>query len=329
MSFNKNSANNLSFLDSGQVLQDAHNTTEHALDVVIANSLVPTRYSRVTCDLKDMEDGTFETEYINYFGFGEKESNQIEMASNPTGAKEKTNINFNGQTVSIAGKYFIIYDDAGSVGVWYNLDAGTPNPGTGAARDIEVSILTGDSSNDIASATSSALNGDSKFSAAAVSNDVLTESSTIGLRSNASAGTSGLTITILTKGDVDLQSKYFLLYDAEDVKYHVWVNINSLGTDPAPASSTAIELILDASETSLTAAAKLQILIEAHADFKATVSDYFITVTNAVDGESLGIVDVDTSMVIDPITEGEDQDLICKIRVLFTNKIISGLEKVI
>lgn len=330
MSFNKNSANNLSMLDSGQVLQDAHNSDEHALDVVISNSLVPARYSRTTCELKDMGDGTFETEYINYYGFGIQESNQIEMANNPTGAKEKTNLNFSGLTTAIAGSYFTVYDELGSVGVWYNLDAGTPNPGTGAARDIEVSIVTGNVSTDIATATASALNLDSKFSAAAVSNDVLMESSTIGLKTDASAGTSGITITISKQGDVDLQSKYFLLYDAANVKYHVWFNINSLGVDPAPAASTAIEIPLAASETSLTAAAKMQIILEAHADFTSTLSDDFVTVTNAVDGDSTGMVDGDSGMYIDQILNGADQDLVCRIRVLFDgSNFITGMEKVV
>jgi len=331
MSLTKNNtANLLSRLDSGQVLQDSHNTAEHALDVVLTNSLVPSRYSRVTCEMLDMGDGTFETEYINYFGFGSKESNQIEMVANPTGRKEKTNLSFTGLTTSIGGKFFTIYDEVGSVGVWYNLDGGSTPPTTGAARDIEVAIVTGDNDSAIALSTTSVVNIDSKFSAASVGAIALIESSTIGLKTDATPNTSGITISITAQGDVDLQSKYIEIYDAENIKHHIWFNISGLGIDPAPAGSVeGIEIALLGFESTLTAAAKLQLIIEAHADFTATVDDSFVTIGNAVDGASQGLIDGDTGMAIDPVSAGADQDLICRLRVLFTDKFISGIEKVI
>lgn len=330
MSLKKNNtANLLSRLDSGQVLQDAHNTAEHALDVVISNSLVPARYSRVTCEFKDMGDGTFETEYVNYFGFGDIESNQIEMVSNPTGAKEKTNLNFTGITTTIGGKFFIIYDDVGSVGVWYDLDAASIQPTTGALRDISIPIVTGNDSTAIALATASTVTLDSKFSAAAVGDISLIESATIGLRSDSTANTSGIAITTTVQGDIDSQSKYFFAYSGDNTRYHFWFNIATLGTDPAPAGSIAIEVPLLGFESQLTAAAKLQAIAESHADFTATLEDSFIIIGNAVDGASDGLVDGDSGMAIDPITVGADQDLICRLRVLFTDKFISGIEKVI
>jgi len=331
MSLNKNNtANLLSRLDSGQVLQDAHNTAEHALDVVLTNSLVPARYSRVTCELLDMQDGTFETEYINYFGFGDKESNQIEMVSNPTGAKEKTNLSFTGLTTSIGGKFFTIYDDVGSVGVWFDLDTISVPPTTGALRDIMVPISTGDNDSAISSATAIAVNSDSKFSAAAVGSVSLVESSTIGLRASATSNTSGIVISVTTKGDVSIQSKYVKLYDGTNQLRPFWFNIDNLGVEPVVAGSVEmIEVPLAAFESQLTAAVKLQAVIEAHADFTSTVDDAFITIENAVDGSSGGMVDGDSGMEIDDIKSGSDQDLICRLRILFTNKFISGIEKVI
>ena len=325
-----NTANLLSRLDSGQVLQDSHNSAEHALDVVLTNSLVPARYSRVTSELKDMGDGTFETEYINYYGFGNKESNQIEMVANPTGAKEKTNLDFTGLTTTIEGKFFTIYDDVGSVGVWFDLDAGSTPPTTGALRDISIPIVTGNDSTAIALAAASGITLDSKFSAGSVGPIALVESSTIGLKADSTPNTSGIAVSTTTQGDVDLQNKYVSISNGANVLYHIWFNIDSLGTDPAPASSIAIEVALLGFESQLTAATKLQLVMEAHAEFTSTVEDFNVIIGNAVDGASDGIVDGDTGMIIDDITLGSDQDLICRLRILFdNNNFISGMEKVI
>lgn len=330
MSLKKNNtANLLSRLDPGQVLQDAHNSAEHALDVTLVNSLVPARYSRVTCEMLDMGDGTFETEYINYYGFGNKESNQIEMVENPTGAKEKTNLNFTGLTTSIEGKFFTIYDSAGSVGVWYNLDSGSVPPTTGALRDIEIPIVTGDNDSAIALSTTSVVTLDPEFSAASVGSVALIEASIIGLRTDATPNTSGISISITTQGIGDLQSKYVAISNGTNTLYHFWFNIAGLGIDPTPVGSISIEVPLLGFESQLTAAAKLQAVMEDHAEFSAFVEDSFITISNAVDGASDGMVDGDTGMAIDEVTSGSDQDLVCRLRVLFTDKFISGIEKVI
>lgn len=97
---------------------------------------------------------------------------------------------------SVNGKYFMIYDEDGSVAVWYDVsNSGTIEPFHGANRSIRVTgVNFGDNAATVAAATVAAVNPDLQFNASNVSNVITITSATDGNKPNASAGTSGFSV---------------------------------------------------------------------------------------------------------------------------------------
>ena len=128
--------------------------------------------------------------------------NQITITNNVDGAFSAGTSNTSGFTVgtsagtadvSVTGKYFIIYDEDGSVAVWYDVNnAGTPEPFHGALRSIKVSgVNSGDSAATVAAATVAAITGDLSFTPSNLSNVITITNTADGNVPNAAAGTSG------------------------------------------------------------------------------------------------------------------------------------------
>jgi len=331
MARDKRSQYELSRYDSGQIIKDVHNEPEQAIDVILRNALVPKKYSSISYEFKDMGDGTFEVEYIHFYGNGTKEKNQIEIAESPLGIKEQSTFNLVGKTpANLDGTYLIIHDDSGSVGVWFDLDNLSTPPTTGATRDIQIDIATGDSDSVMAGKLAATIQADSEFTSAAVTTFVAIESVSLGNKTNATIETSGLTVSI-TDGKLSVNNTYFYLYDAVDTKYHVWFNISSTGVDPDPdpGNSTAIEVAITGVETQTTVAVKTAAAIDLNPEFLGTTEDWFVLVENESYGDSLGIVDGDTGYNIDSVTAGVDATLVATIRAYFdVNNFIVKVEGV-
>lgn len=103
--------------------------------------------------------------------------------------------------ISLDGKYFTVYDAAGSVAIWYDATGVTNEPLHGASRSIRVVISAGDSANLIAITTAVALAADAAFASATVLTNTITITDAVnGGRTNGSAGTSGFTVAQLTSG---------------------------------------------------------------------------------------------------------------------------------
>lgn len=97
---------------------------------------------------------------------------------------------------SLDGKYFIIYDENGSVAVWFDVDDnGTPEPFHGADRSLRVpGVTSGASAATVAAAIVAVVNPDTLFTASNLSNVVTITNVTNGNVPNATAGTSGFGI---------------------------------------------------------------------------------------------------------------------------------------
>lgn len=98
---------------------------------------------------------------------------------------------------SLSGKYFTVYDDEGSVAIWYDVgDVGTQEPFHGAQRSIRVyTFSAGASDSTVAAATAAAVNADSKFSASSLTNVVTIATSFNASVPVTSAGTSGFSVS--------------------------------------------------------------------------------------------------------------------------------------
>lgn len=94
---------------------------------------------------------------------------------------------------SLDRKYFIIYDENGSVAVWYDVNNdGSLEPFHGADRSIKVSgVVSGDSAATVAAATVAAINIDLFFTSSNLSNVITITNVNDGNVPDATAGTSG------------------------------------------------------------------------------------------------------------------------------------------
>lgn len=99
-------------------------------------------------------------------------------------------------------KYVIIYDDVGSVAVWFDVDNnGSIEPAHGANRSIKVSgVLSNDDPNAVAIAFNNAVNSDSKFSSTVLNNRITVTSIGIGERVDASKGTTLFDVSVIQQG---------------------------------------------------------------------------------------------------------------------------------
>ncbi|HLD91123.1 MAG TPA: hypothetical protein VI911_08940 [Patescibacteria group bacterium] len=331
--FSKNSPNSLSVLDPGQTLQTAFNDTQRAFDVILANDFVPKRYVKVSYEYKDMSDGTFEVEYINFYGEGIAHETLISCRGTPDGRSEITTVTFNGKTgINLDGKYFIIYDDVGSVGVWFNLNGTSIHPVTGALRDLEVVIYSSDNSNLLASRLKEVMNLDSEFTSLNIGCMTTIASNSVGDKPDATNGTSGLGISS-QKGLNTLNNKYFFLYTTNDeFKFHVWYNLDGLGVDPSPLGSIPIIVNILSSDNENTIAEKTNNAIDILDYFIATYRTNEVTIKNNTYGVATITTDVNTEHgMIKSVQIGEIGGLVAKVRIHYdvVTKLISSIEKII
>jgi len=73
--------------------------------------------------------------------------------------------------------------------------------------------------------------------------------------------------------------------------YHVWYTVDGVGTDPAPAGSTAIVVAALSTDTATLVATKTAAAIDAIGAFGAASSGADVTITNAVVGDATNAID--------------------------------------
>lgn len=122
------------------------------------------------------------------------------LGYDPSGFQEVTEIRAVADVSdSLDGKYFVLRDSAGSVGVWIDVDnSGTAAPAgaTACTRQIEITtIVTGDSAATIATAIAAVLEADAAFTASATGSLITVTDAAVGARTAAADGNAGFTIT--------------------------------------------------------------------------------------------------------------------------------------
>lgn len=327
--------NNLSDYDAANAIRDAHNRQNQSFDVTLVNDLVPDRYDKVTYEFIEFPDGTCDVQFVNFWGKGTRQKTRISVKGNPEGTKERTVLNFQSQTsVTLDGKYFIIYDDIGSVGVWFDVDNSSIPPTTGALRDIEIDIVTGDSFSIIAEKVATVINSDSKFSAASLLSSVNIESSTIGNKPDATQGTTNIIISSITNGTNTLNNKYFVLYSANDAyKFHVWYNLDGTGVDPDPFSgnSVGIEIPVVSGDSEIIIAEKTAEAIDANEFFNCTYCGDLVFIETLRYGQTTETIDGDTdhhAFLTEQV--GSPLEIVSKIEAIFDDDyVITEIERII
>lgn len=143
---------------------------------------------------------------------------------------------------SLNQKYFRIYDSAGSVGVWIDVDnSGSAAPAgvSGDDRTIEVTgVATGDTAAAVATAVAAALDADGQFHAGASDDTVTVYDATGGTRTDAGAGDSGFTVTVIDQGSALSTDDILIGRTATETAANIAAVINLSGSTGLTGGST-------------------------------------------------------------------------------------------
>jgi len=151
----------------------------------------------------NVQDGTVDVTLEN--DLGSAPQNLLTVSANSLTSHEKTRIvTVADDSGDLDRTFFTIYDQAGSVGVWFDIDNSGSLPPAGALaadRQIEVTgASTDDSADSVAAALATALDADPEFGSGAVGNVNTTDDAAQGDRTDASDGDTGFTITTQNQG---------------------------------------------------------------------------------------------------------------------------------
>jgi hypothetical protein len=187
--------------------------------------------------------------------------------------------------------------------VWLNLDSDdTPPSGavyTAADSKVEVDVTvtgTPDTAAEVAAAVKAAIELDGDFDdMTIVDNEDGSLTFTAGLLGNLTnaaphntgdTGAGSIEVSIDQAGAAaSAQNTYISLTDDDEDLFHVWLNVNSEGSDPAPSDSTGIEVAIAAQASANEVAAAIATAIDDNAEFAATADNSrvrIVTATKAV-----------------------------------------------
>jgi len=152
-------------LDYTNAITDSHNEDSKALNVVAANNLVPSRFGKVDLTYITSGLGAGNVGQARYYSDGVYQETRIQTRGDSLGTAHKTTLNFINKTPSfLSGKSFVVYDNAGAVKVWFNVDFSSTEPVvSNTYRSIVVNLLSSHTSEVIASRTAQAFAMDASF----------------------------------------------------------------------------------------------------------------------------------------------------------------------
>lgn len=226
------------------------------------------------------------------------------------GVKEKTDIICVADVAdSLNGKYFTINsaNNENEYYVWYKTYTGpSSDPAISGKTGIKVEIATGDSATTVATKTRDTLaRYVSEFTATSSTSTVTIENITSGYTNDVTAGTSGFTITLVNNGrgekitqevseitcvaDVagSLAGTYFTLNSAFNKnEYYIWFKVTGVGSDPAIANKTGIQVDLTTNDSASTVATKIKTKLDTSYPTKFTteINTNLLEITNFVHG---------------------------------------------
>jgi hypothetical protein len=190
------------------------------------------------------------------------------------------------QNTTLDGKYFILYDDNGSVAFWFDVVGGTTEPAHGATRAVKITTISAaDSITVVGTAVYAAIIADSKFEAGAdpVTGTITVQSTTYGVKTDGTAGDSGFSVSEDTAGvDPVLGTRGFVVDDAGNLFQDIEVTAKNLVKAINDASGDIVAYYnSDTSPSSTDLPGKIRL---AESDFASAPA--FTTIATAVAGGS-------------------------------------------
>jgi len=246
-------------------------------------------------------------------GAGAKEITKITTVADEQGIQEVSEITTRDDSGGdLDGTYFLIYDIAGSVGVWFKETSGsTTQPSTGANRHIQVTFTSGDGAGTIASLIQAQLNADSQFSASVLSDTVTITNVNKADVFDATDGAIPTDFTFVTavdgKNPASLGGNYFDIEGNSGI-YRVWFDVDNGSSAPDLTGVTGVEVDVNSNDPASTVAAALQTELDLLADFNATVLNNEVTVEDQNVGIRADTQDgiPGTGFTFDILTQGAD-----------------------
>jgi hypothetical protein len=327
----KDDGNDLSLLDGPQVLKDVHNRDDRALNVTAINEIIPKAFSRIEVDYVLSGYGIGEVGEARYYSNGKKENTIVQCRNDYQGEPEFTTINTAGISApDLAGTYFLIQDDIGSVGVWFDVDNTSMEPITGALRNIEVDIATSDTYAQTALKLATTLNTDPKFIGTSSSSYAYLTASVVGNLLNAQDFNTNLSISIQDGASPSsLNNKYFYANSANNaIQYYIWYNVDTLGTDPAIGGKTGIEVAISGNAQASTIATLTAIAMNATEKFNCVTDSNNIHINTVRGGLTTMSTDVNTGFNVRRLEAGEDRKLIATLFLTYnSNNELTSVER--
>lgn len=320
--------NNFSMLDPNQIMQEVHNESEKTLDVITANSLVPKRFGKVALEYITSGNGIGEVGAARYYSDGAYQKQTITAHGDYLGSAHKTLANFYNRTPqNLANTYFTVYDSAGPVTIWFDLNNTGLAPTTGY-RLIEVDISAGDTEQQLAQKLNAKINTDSTFFS--VINDVMVMivNLVVGVRTDSKDNNSGLVIkNIQGVNKSRLDGVFFYLNSALNAtSYYVWFNVNNSSLNPTVSGKTGIQVNITEGCSAQDVVIAMKIALEGNENFLTNIDEDRITILNQVIGTTTPIQDVSCNFTITRDVLGSSRNLIA--HLIMTYNTSNNLESV-
>jgi len=252
------------------------------------------------------QDASSEDNYHRLGLYGRKR----EVTSVTTGANAFPEVTDFTTVADVAGslenKYFTLSSPTTDYYVWFSIDSSSVDPAPGGLTAIQVGIALNDTANAVAIALQIVLDAHIDFGASVITNVVTVTNAAVGSVVDAVDVNTTFTVLVTTQGAAGvLENGYFTL-SSPTTDYYVWFSIDSGSVDPAPGGLTAIQVGIAADDTANAVAIALQIALDAHIDFGASVITNVVTVTNAVFGITTDAADFNTGFTISVTVQGTD-----------------------
>ena len=243
-------------------------------------------------------------------GVGAYEITKVATVADQQGVEEVTSITTRADVGSnLGGTFFLIYDQAGSVAVWFNVSGANTQPSSGANRSIQVAISANATAPTVATAVQTALDADAEFTATVLSNVVTATSVTkLSVLDSVDGGIpTGFTISTPIQGQspASLGGTYFDIYD--DVgAVRVWLNTGSSVAPATPGGGRLLPVVISPNDSASAVATLLKVAVDADAKFSATVVSNNVTITVSTVGVKTNASDgaLPTGFTITVLTQG-------------------------
>lgn len=241
---------------------------------------------------------------------GVAEVSKVITVADEQGFSEVTKITTQPGT-NLGGRYFTIYDTSGSVAVWFDDNNTSTEPSHGALRSIEVDILAADTAAQVATKLQLALDADSEFTASVLTDEVtvtLDDAYDVPAAFDGVAATA-FTFEVLQNGETpnSLGGKYFDIYDNVGA-VRCWYDTGASTPPPTPGGGRLLSISISPNASATVVANNTQAIVNADAQFNATVNLNQVTITDASVGTRTNIDAGTSGFTISVLTQGANAD---------------------